>query len=141
MWIDNQLSLSAAQAITVDAPSTNVIDTTTARDIGSGQQPLFLVIQVTTAFAAGGTITISLRSAATTDLTSSPTTHWSTGDQTKTTYLPLGKVLIVALPPDTYKRYLGLYFDVTTSETAGVVDAFLTPTPQKYVAYATGTTF
>ena len=139
MWIDKQLSLSDAQAITVDAPSTNVIDTTVARDIGNGAVPLYLVLQVTTAFAAAGTITISLRSAATTDLTSSPTTHWSSGDQTKTTFLPAGKQIIVPLPPGTYLRYVGLYYDVTISETAGVVDAFLTTDAQNYRAYASGT--
>jgi hypothetical protein len=45
MYIDKNLLLSDAQAVTADAVGTNVIDLTTARNIGGGE-PMCVVFQV-----------------------------------------------------------------------------------------------
>lgn len=58
---DNQLVFSEGQAITAAADSTNVIDTSIIRDLGTGGE-LFLVICVLVAFTAGGiTLTVTLK--------------------------------------------------------------------------------
>ncbi len=62
--IDKFLELSAAQAITTTAPSTNVIDAgatknaSLGRDIGAGTQ-LYLAYSVNTAATAGGAATVT----------------------------------------------------------------------------------
>lgn len=101
--------------------------TPTLRDIGNGE-PLYLVLQVTTAFAgAGATVTFDLCSDSTADLATSKTTHLSTG-AIPVANLAVGKQYSFALPHGaTYERYLGLWETVAaTNLSAGAVNAFLT---------------
>jgi hypothetical protein len=139
MYMDGQLIFSDAQAITVDAISTNVIDlgaTNTLKDIGAGV-PLYLVIQIGVAWAAAGTVTFSLESDSTVDLATSATVHWVSADIAKSVLVAGYRVVAIALPIEkTYERYLGVRYNVTTSETAGTVDAFLVSDVNAWSAYA-----
>lgn len=149
MYVDAQNLFSDAQAITTDAISTNVIDligntaylnnggTTfpnVTRDIGTGGD-LYLVIQIGTAWAAAGTCTFTLESDSTADLATSATVHWTSGDLNKSALTAGYVVAATKLPKGSYERYLGVRYNVTTSETAGTVDAFLTTDISAFTAY------
>ena len=119
----------------------DVIDLGVARDIGHGQ-PLYLVIQVTTAFVgSGATVDFRLRSdgvAAIHATTSTP--HLSTGPLT-ITQLALGKQHVIPLPLEgvPYEQFLGVQaVTATATTTAGAVNAFLTtePTVKPTTSYA-----
>jgi hypothetical protein len=117
----------------------DVIDlgaTPTLRDIGAGEQ-LYLVIQVDTDFVGtNGTVTFDLVSDSAAALTTSKTTHLSTGAIPVAT-LVAGYQRAFALPKEaTYERYLGLWETVaTTNVTAGKINAFLTPAVAKSTTY------
>ena len=110
-----------------------------ARDMGNGQ-PLYLVVQVTTAVASGGSATANIQlasdAAAAIATDGSATVHWQTGVLAKTV-LAAGKTFIVPLPwedPD-YERYLGIIVTTATATTtAGAVNAFLTSAPSAWKA-------
>lgn len=101
MRIDAKAEFSDAQAITVDAISTNVM----ARD-GLGLTPnttqqlgmvgCYLVITIGTSLTDGDTITSSLESDSTANLATSPTTHWSSGSLSTT---PLNAGVVAAVVP------------------------------------------
>lgn len=107
----------------------------TLQDIGNGD-PLYLVIQVDTAFVGtNSTTTFDLCSDSTANLATSKTTHVSTG-AIPVASLAAGFTKIIALPIEaTYERYLGLWETVATANvTAGKINAFLTTTPAKWTA-------
>lgn len=116
----------------------DVIDTgaaPTLKNLGSGE-PLYLVIQVTTAFVgATATIKFDLLSDSTADLATSPTTHYTTGAIAVATWAA-GYTKVVALPDEvTYERYLGLWETVATANvTAGAINAFLTHDVARFTA-------
>jgi hypothetical protein len=118
----------------------DVIDlgaTPTLQDIGGGQ-PVYLVIQVDTAFAgASGTVAFDLVSDSAAALTTSKTTHVSTGAIAVAT-LVAGYTKVIALPNEAvYERYLGLWETVaTTNMSAGKINAFLTLDAARWVAAA-----
>ncbi len=107
----------------------------TLQDIGNGE-PLYLVIQVTTAFVgATSTTTFELKSDSTANLATSATTHLSTGAIAVATLVE-GYTKVMALPAEaTYERYLGLWETVATANvTAGAINAFLTRDVAKWTA-------
>ena len=115
--------------------------TPTLRDIGNGE-PLYLVIQVTTAFVgATATIQFQLASDSTANLATSKTVHYDTGAIAVASYIA-GFTKVVALPMEvTYERYLGLWETVATANvTAGAINAFLTHDVAKWAAYDDGQT-
>jgi ethanolamine utilization microcompartment shell protein EutS len=118
----------------------DVIDLGTAgRDIGNGE-PLYLVIQVDTAFVgATSTTQFQLCSDSTADLATSKTVHLDTGAIGVAT-LVAGYTKIMALPVETtYERYLGLWETVGTANvTAGKINAFLTHDVSAWRATADG---
>lgn len=121
----------------------DVIDlgsTPTLRDLGAGQ-PLYLVIQVTTAFVgATSTTTFDLVSDSAAALTTSKTTHVSTG-AIPVASLVAGYTKVIALPTEVaYERYLGLWETVATANvTAGAINAFLATDVSAWTAYADAT--
>lgn len=140
MILDAQNEFSNGQAVTASAISTNVIDTGTdknpVKDLG-GPEPIYLVIQVDTDFAAAGagTLAASLESSAAAGLTAA-NVHFSTGALPLATLKSGNTVAVVALPSGDYLRYLGVRYTVGTGPmTAGAVSAFLTRDPQLYRAY------
>lgn len=121
-----------------------------ARDVGNGE-PLYLVISVgATGINAAGAGSLAFRLASDDSGTihaSTSTVHFTGPTHTTSTTsgnaggaLAAGKTLaVIALPVDgaaVYERYLGVQALVSTQDTtAGVVNAFLTRTPQVWKAY------
>lgn len=120
------------------------IDTgSVARDLGNGE-PLFLVIQVDTAFTSGGSATVSFELAS--DASASIATDASATVHFATAAIPVASltagavVATVALPMGSYERYLGILANVGTAAlTAGKINAFLTPDVSKWAAYPDAT--
>ena len=128
------IALNATNAI---APNTDVIDlgaTPTLRDLGNGE-PIYLVIQVDTAFTGAGNVTFYLVSDSTANLATSKTTHWSSSAIDYATWIA-GYTKVVALPTEaTYERYLGLWETTSGNLTGGKINAFLTRDVAKYTNY------
>lgn len=136
MIFDRTLLLSDQQAVTVTAPSTNIVDlrpTGTAykhaaalkRDLGIGGLVPFL-IQVTEAFTAGGaaTLTVTLETDDN-EAFSSPKVVWSSGVLALAA-LTLGAniALINYLPKGVNERFFRLNYTVATGPmTAGKIVA------------------
>lgn len=153
MILDERTEFCDAALLNTGAAGTynlgDVIDIgAAARDIGTGAD-LFLVIQVDTGIAAGsaGTVRFDLVSDAQDPFLTNGTQsiHYSTpafvtGTGTGTTTLRAGVTLaVIALPMEgvAYERYLGIQqVTGTAAITAGRINAFLTPDPSRWRAYA-----
>lgn len=136
---DDDVAIEAGNQLVGD-----VIDLGLAgRDLGNGH-PLYLVIQVTTAFdggaAAGGTTQFELASDSTADLATSRSTHLLTKAFAAATELTLGATFVFPLPTgggETYERYLGIWLtQAVEGEDDGFIEAFLTLDPTGWVAHA-----
>lgn len=132
MIFDQQTLLSDAQAITVTAASTNIIDlgpikTGIVRDIGKGRQ-IPLLIQVVEAFTAAGaaTLTVALQ-VDDNEAFGTPKTVW-TSEAFALAALKPGKVVIPEyIPRGTDERYMRVNYTVATGPmTAGKVTAGVT---------------
>lgn len=129
MILNTEEQLSAEQAVTSTAISTNVIDLQDDRDIGAGE-PTYLLIKVDEdcdSAADGASVAFTLESDSTADLATSATTHLTvaaTGEANLTAGTVVAKM---ALPIDDYERYLGLRYTVSgESLTAGKFSAYIT---------------
>lgn len=132
MIVDSQNELSNAQDITEDAASEKYIDTTKA---GQALNELWLVVQVQTVLdsaAEGGTLAISLRTAAAVadGALTGPTTLFTTAAIAEASLVAGYQALLMRLPPGLL-RYVDLYYDVNDGDpfTSGALDAFLTMSP------------
>jgi len=128
MLTDAQLTFSDAQAITVDAASANQIDLTTARNLArSGARSMRIIVVVTTAFATTVSLTVTVRQSASANMASPDII--ATGPTVLLANLTAGKkVLDIPFPdmdPVAAKQYIDLYYDISTTATAGAVSAFL----------------
>jgi len=147
MIMDDRLEFMDNAAVTASGTATtlegDVIDITTTRDWGMGEQ-LYLVIQVTTAFTSGGSAicTFKLQSdaAAAIAVDGSATEHASTAALAKTVFT-VGKRLILPIGVGTtFERFVGLTLGTSGAAlTAGKIDAFLTKDPVGWTAYADAT--
>ncbi len=126
----------------------DVIDIGTTRDIGQGQ-PLYLVIQVVTAFDGGAgtngitSFQLASDSVAAIATDGSQTIHMSTDLFAAAAQLTAGTVIVMPLPMgDTgpgsgYERYVGIQsVQATEGEDDGVINAFLTLDPHGWRSYA-----
>ena len=128
--LDAQLQLSAAQAVTASAVSTNTIDLGTSRDIGAGTQ-LFAVVGVDTT-ATAATVRFQVITSANANLSSANVI--SQTDDIPIANLTAGrKPIVIALSPAVLnslpvgQRYLGLQYTIGTGPlTAGAFTAYLT---------------
>ena len=122
--IDRFLQVSVAQAITVTAPSTDVIDAgatksaSIGRDIGSGE-PLYLEVSVATNCTGTGTLTIALQDSADNssfaDVLVLPSIAVAALTAGKTYYLPL---------PSGMRRYIRANYTITSGPfTGGTLNA------------------
>lgn len=122
--IDKFLQVSAGQAITVTAPSTDVIDAGATkaagigRDIGSGE-PLYLEVSVATTMTGSGTLTIALQDSADNstfaDVLALPAIAVASLTAGKTYYLPL---------PAGMRRYIRANYTITSGPfTGGTINA------------------
>jgi hypothetical protein len=125
MIVDAQNNFSSAQVVTASAVSTNTIDLSQARDVGTGAT-LYVVITVdSNVTAAGaGTVTFQVISSAAANL-GSPTILGQT-DAIGKAELPAGRRPIVIEVPSTVlaaqpigQRYLGLQYTVGTGPLTG----------------------
>lgn len=133
MITDALLQLSAAQAVTATAVSTNTIDLGTNRDIGAGED-LYVVINTDVAAVAAGAATVQFQviTSAAPALTS-PTVISQT-DLIPKTDLTIGRKPIVLCINSAVlnsqpigQRYLGVQYTVGTGPlTAGSFTAFVT---------------
>lgn len=155
MYVDSQIELSDAQAVTATAISANVYDlfsmttggasapvTPNARlDIGTDD--LFLVVNSLAAATAAGaaTVTITLESADDAALTTNAIVHYSTAAIPKASLTAGTNQVKIRVPRGLYRRYLGVRYTVATGPlTAGSFDAFLTPVVDNNVIYKSGFT-
>ena len=145
MYVDKQEEFSDAQAVTVTAISTNVLDLTqgygslTTIDIGTGED-MYLVVNVLAAFTAGGaaTMVVELLSDSTENLATSPTTHWTSATIAVATLVAGYEICKIKIPPapPMYERYLGVRYTVATGPMlTGTVDAILVKDIQSNRAY------
>ena len=151
MWLDERSEFCDAVAVPTSGAATtllgDVMDLGSARDIGAGK-PIYLVIQVSTAFAGGTAMQFVLASdsQAAISVDGSETRHNVT-DVFTVAQLTAGFSMSVALSAgdtaqgeDTagYERYLGILGIGTGTQTAGAINAFLSPDPVGYVTYPDG---
>lgn len=133
MITDALLQLSAAQAVTATAVSTNSIDLGTNRDIGAGED-LYAVFNVDASVAAAGNafVSFSVISSASANL-AAPTVLASSGAIPKADLvagrapisIPIPQSVLTSLPIG--QRYLGVRYTVTTGPlTAGSFTANIT---------------
>lgn len=126
MITDNNLRVSAAQAVTTDAVSTNTVDLGVARDIGEGSDLYmhFVVDVAATSATPGSTVDFQVIGSAAADLSSS-TILGSSGPIVKTS-LTVGKKIAVRFNPQIASvgyRYIGANYDVSATLTAGAFTA------------------
>jgi len=131
--LDAQLQLSAAQAVTATAVSTNTIDLGVNRDMGAGNQ-LNAVFGVDVSAAAAGAATVRFQviTSAAAALTS-PNVIAQTDDIPIANLTAGRKPIVVSLSPAVLnslpigQRYLGVQYTIGTGPlTAGSFTAFIT---------------
>ncbi len=142
-------NLEFADATSVGTPNNSTVNVgdvvnlgAVQRDIGAGE-PLYLVVQVTTAITSGGSATVSFILAsdagATPAVDGTQTEHW-VSDKIAVASLVAGYTLVVPLPAGSpaYERYLGVQVRENAGQalTAGNINAFLTHDPRVYQNYA-----
>lgn len=138
MILDSTTQLSAEQAVTATAISTNVIDLQDDRDIGAGE-PVYLLIKVDTdcdSAADGASVAFTLESDSTADLATSATTHVTVAAIGEASLTAGTVVAKIALPIDSYERYLGVRYTVSGENlTAGAFSAYITKDVSAYTNY------
>jgi hypothetical protein len=135
---DKHLQFSEAQAITAAAGSTNTYDQGVGRDLGTGE-PLFIVLEVTTAFTDSGsnsTLTVALEG----DSTESFTPDGTQDLITIPALAAVGDKFFVRLHPGMTPmnyRYLRLKYTPNNGDlTTGSLNASIVKDIQKWKAYA-----
>ena len=142
MIMDERLEFADATALDTSGTDTDligdVIDLGAASDVGNGQ-PIYLVIQVDTTVTSAGAATVAFKlasdaqAAIATD--GSATVHYSSDAVAKATLVAGYTVVVVALPIQSYERYLGILTTTGTAAlTAGKINAFLTYDPVGWTA-------
>lgn len=148
MILDKLLEFSDAQAVTVTALSTNVVDlyplgnqtvTNLTRDIGTGEDT-YLVVQVGSTVTGAGTLTVTLETDDNVGM-ASPTVHF-TSSAIAFGSLTAGTAPIrVKLPAGNYERYMAVRYTVAAGPfTGGTFDAFIVKDTQANLIYKSGFT-
>jgi hypothetical protein len=142
MIIDDQTTFSWAQAVTASAASTNYVDTGIARNLGVGQEQLYLVIACVTSMTDGASdsTVIATVQTDTTSAFGAPVTL-----ATDTTFAALsaaGTSHIIPLSPGwAYKRFLRIYYTVANGNlTTGNFSAFIVSDVDLQAFYGIGYT-
>lgn len=146
MYIDSQIELATAQAVTATAVGANVVDLR-ALNLGAGSQAavqdgdpgqgadLYLVVRTAVACTDVGsdaTLQVSLETSPNSDLSAS-TVIVQSGVIPFASFSAAGsQVWVVPLPPSrNWRRYLGVRFTIGAGPlTAGAFDAFITNSQQ-----------
>lgn len=148
MIMDERLEFADATSVGTPNNSTvnvgDVVDTGVARDLGAGQPPLYLVIQVTTAITSGGAATVAFQlvsDGSATIATDGTQTIHVVSDEIAVASLTADFELVIPMPAGAswaYERYLAFQVKETAGQalTAGNVNAFLTPNAAVWKSYA-----
>ena len=136
----SKVSVGTPNSTTVNVG--DVMNTEVVRDIGAGQ-PIYLVVQVTTAITSGGSATVRFKLASDAVnpclVDGTQTEHW-TSNSIAVALLVAGYRLVVPLPAGSpaYEQFLNFQVEEDAGQalTAGNVDAFLTNDAAVYQAYA-----
>ncbi len=131
--LDAQLQLSAAQAVTATAVSTNTIDLGVTRDMGAGNQlNAVFGVDVTAAASGAATVRFQVITSAAASL-SSPNVIAQTDDIPISNLTAGRRPIVVTLNPSVLnslpigQRYLGVQYTIGTGPlTAGSFTAFIT---------------
>jgi hypothetical protein len=126
MIIDRLNEFSDAQAVTVSAASTNVVDMGSIKKIEA--KPFYLVIKVPTAVTASGaaTVTFALQTDSA-DTFDSAATPWTSSAIGKDSLTQGTEVIRLALNGLALEQYLRVYYTVANGPLlTGAFDAFLT---------------
>jgi len=128
MYVDRDLLVSDEQALTVDAPSDYSIDLGAAKAIWRGRQA-YMVIIIDTGIATMTYCNFKVVTDTVATL-ASPTTQIETGDIAAASLTANRSPIIIPLASaiGTEERYLGLYYDITTTGTM-TVTAFVALEP------------
>jgi hypothetical protein len=113
MLFDREALLSDGQAVTVTANSTNIYDAGAARDLLAGEA-LTLVVQVSTAFTAGGAATLVVTLETDHNVSFSSATTLFTSPAIPVAALTLGARPVQIRVPRGAERYLRLVYTVST---------------------------
>ncbi len=138
MILDERTEFADATAMNTGGAATyligDVIDLSVARDIGQGQ-PVYLVVQMTTAATSGGSATARFQlasdSVAAIATDGTQTVHMAT-EANAVADMTLGFRWVIPVPGEgpAYERFLGFQqVTATAAFTAGAVNAFLTTEP------------
>lgn len=139
-YIDNLNLFSDEQAITVTAPSTDVIDLGVDRDIGSGEA-IELVIKVNDLFTAAGDATLTIDVETDNDSAFGSANIIASSGAIGKAALTAGSEHLKIRVPMTTERYLRLNYTVATGPmTAGSLTAGLQLSRQDNRAYPSGFT-
>lgn len=141
-YVDKQLTVSDAQAVTATAVSTNAIDTggsTPLRDVGRGSIMRMIITTSIAATAAGAaTVTFELIQADDAALTTNVEVLESTAAIGKAT-LVIGYTAMNFVLPSNTRRYIGVRYTVATGPlTAGTFTASLVKDVGSQTNYASG---
>lgn len=138
MYVDSQLQFSSAQAVTSAAGSTNTVDLSAVRDIGTGR-PIHILVAIITTLTHGGSntgVTVALEGDSTTSFTPDGTFTLFT----IAAAAAAGTVYIATLDPGSAPlayQYLRLKYTPTGADlTGGTISAFVALDIQKYTSYA-----
>lgn len=141
MFVDSQLLFSDTQAVTAAAASTNLVDLSAIRDLGTGE-PLFVVVGVDVALTDAGsdsTVTVTVETDDNSGFSSATTS------QTLFTIPAVsaaGYQAVARIQPDgANERYIRLKYTPNNGNlSTGSFTAFIAKDIQKYVSYADGIT-
>lgn len=149
MIMDELLEFADATALDTSGTDTDLIGDVidlgaTPQDLGIGD-PMYLVIQVTTAVTSAGAATVQFHlasdAAAAIATDGSASYHYSSAAIGKAS-LVAGYEMVIPVPVGVnpaYERYLGILTTTGTAAlTAGAINAFLTTDPKKWVSYPDG---
>lgn len=131
--LDAGLLLSDAQAVTATAASTNVIDlSAVAPNLGRGGEQIYVqVVCNTTTDSSGDAAVLAVTLEHSADNSSFVQTGIGVTGLAQTS-VTAGDILLTAALPPTLKRYVRVYYTVSTANyTAGKFDAYLTTGPNK----------
>ena len=145
MFRDQSLILSDAQALRGNGDSTNVYDQKAgvrdedaAADIGTGN-PLYLIVDIETAFAGATGLTVGLRQADANKqnpVALGPQVTFSTAELTTK-----GSRKVAYIPPEAVtQREIFASYVLAGTATAGAVNAWLSPTIEGYQEIKSGFT-
>lgn len=142
MYVDSQLLFSDAQALTSAVGSTNTIDLSAVRDIGTGKR-LYVVVTVDVAFtdaSSNSTLTVALEGDSTTTFTPDATDTLFT----MAALSAAGSIYVAALDPGMASlqfQYIRLKYTPNNGDfTTCTLTAFLAMDIQQYKSYAKGYT-